>query len=1458
MNKYKMILLIPTAVLAVLLSGCKNTNAKNANEAKETGWIITKNATCTEDGEKVRTLSSGKKEYLIIKATGHTITEDEEIPASCTEDGLTAGEHCEVCGEVLKKQEVISAHHTASSKNGVAPTCTRAGRSSSSVCTVCGEEVKEEIKIRPLGHKYANGYCTRCNTQKPDCVELSFADFSEGSPTTFITKKAYPGGSTVTFSAYVPKGIPEQTWWGIAWTTDKNTANIYDCASPKNGKPLMNISVKGKWSTYTATLPDDGKSYYVYLGGPAGYSNWNGKNIKIDDFVIKNASGKVLANETFNDGYENSIFNVNQISDGIAVKNTISCPGGHNVKTLKGSPASCISDGLTDGEYCKKCGKIIKAQTVIPSAKGHDYDENFVCKKCGKTYENIAAKVYVSRLNENGESDFITKKAYPGGSTVKVRVKAPAGTQWWGFGFNTDKSKTSVYDAADYTGKTGKAINNSTGEWQTVTFNLPDDGKKYYIYVGGPREVEYVLIDDFTVYGKNGSLIEDCDFDNGISNSIFSISQVSFDGKSGIAENYIWEHGHKIVVDPAVKATCTTPGKTEGKICSVCGKVISKSKVIPALRIDKGHEYVDGECKYCHHKYQNRCLGIYTKNIVEEKNVNFITKKKYKGGTKITFDAYIPKETNWWGIAWTTDASKANIYEPAYGKTGIALNNPANNGKWATYSVTLPDDNKEYYIYFGTSVGEVGDKPFLFDNFIFTKGAKTLDTCYFDDGITAKNVTDIFDINEIGTNDKTVVTSEPHDYYSPCKKGHKTVDIPAVKATCTTKGKTAGKKCSVCGEIIVQPTEINYLSGDGKHHYDKNGKCIYCHNEKENMAVAIYTRYLVEESWANFISAKKYKGGTTVTFDAYVPAGTSWWGIAFTTDKAKTSIYDVVTAKGVNLADNAKLGKWETYTVTLPDDGNEYYFYFGAPVGEIGDNPVLLDDFVIKDKESEVIDKCNFDDGIKDKTVTDVFNINTSGLNSTTAAGEISHDYYSPCKSGHTLVDIPAVEATCTTKGKTAGKKCSVCGEVIVKPEEVNYLSGDGKHHYDENNVCIYCHLPKENEAVAIYTKNLVEESWANFISAKKYKGGTTVTFDAYVPKGTTWWGIAFTTDKTKTSIYDVVTDKGVNLADSAKLGKWETYTVTLPDDGNEYYFYFGAPVGEIGDNPFLLDNFVIKNKESEVIDKCDFDDGITDKTVTDVFNINTSGLNSTIAVSEVSHDYYNPCRKGHTLVDIPAVEATCTTKGKTAGKKCSVCGEIIEEPVETEYLSPDGKHHYEDGECIYCHEEESLITEDMAIAIEIKNLSTDKADLISSKAYKGGTTITFDAYVPTAKSSVTNSWWGIAWSTSSTLSGINGSSKPSNAVSLYSTSKLNKWATYTVNLPDDGNDYYFYVIGPSGNKAWNNGKKVYIDNIKITDSSGTVIGESNFNVKLDSNGIFTINGSDSVVTLAEHDSAGK
>ena len=57
--------------------------------------------------------------------------------------------------------------------------------------------------------------------------------------------------------------------------------------------------------------------------------------------------------------------------------------------------------------------------------------------------------------------------------------------------------------------------------------------------------------------------------------------------------------GHKVVIDPGVKATKTSTGLTEGSHCSECGLVLKKQEVIPKVTDDRNanysNEWVDGK-----------------------------------------------------------------------------------------------------------------------------------------------------------------------------------------------------------------------------------------------------------------------------------------------------------------------------------------------------------------------------------------------------------------------------------------------------------------------------------------------------------------------------------------------------------------------------------------------------------------------------------------------------------------------------------------------------------------------------------------------------------------------------------------------------------------------------------------------------------------------------------------------
>ena len=154
-------------------------------------WVVTQEPTCTEDGTVERTCKKcGEVETHAAPATGHT---EEDVPgyaATCTEDGLTDGVVCSVCGCVIVPQEVIPAlghdfeatvtEPTCTEKGYTTYTCTRCGYSyvgnyvdevphiddnHDHACDVCGEKISECVDEDPK-----DGYCDICGRFMCDCA----------------------------------------------------------------------------------------------------------------------------------------------------------------------------------------------------------------------------------------------------------------------------------------------------------------------------------------------------------------------------------------------------------------------------------------------------------------------------------------------------------------------------------------------------------------------------------------------------------------------------------------------------------------------------------------------------------------------------------------------------------------------------------------------------------------------------------------------------------------------------------------------------------------------------------------------------------------------------------------------------------------------------------------------------------------------------------------------------------------------------------------------------------------------------------------------------------------------------------------------------------------------------------------------------------------------------------------
>ena len=82
--------------------------------------------TCTKMGYTIYTCACGDKKVVDpVSALGHTVVIDKAIAPTCTATGLTEGEHCFVCGEITKAQEIV-------------PVIDHADGNGDSKCDTCG------------------------------------------------------------------------------------------------------------------------------------------------------------------------------------------------------------------------------------------------------------------------------------------------------------------------------------------------------------------------------------------------------------------------------------------------------------------------------------------------------------------------------------------------------------------------------------------------------------------------------------------------------------------------------------------------------------------------------------------------------------------------------------------------------------------------------------------------------------------------------------------------------------------------------------------------------------------------------------------------------------------------------------------------------------------------------------------------------------------------------------------------------------------------------------------------------------------------------------------------------------------------------------------------------------------------------------------------------------------------
>jgi len=726
-------------------------------------------ATCTQPGMTAGSYCAvctmDLSQRTVIPALGHAPETDPAVPNSCSSDGLTEGSHCDRCGEILVAQQIIPAAHKAVPIPPVAAGCNTSGLTEGSRCEVCGMVLTAQQEIPAKGHSFSDGVCTVCGAASGSCGDDLVWFLEDGimwisgsgamQNYSMGTAPWYSYRSKVT-ELVIDAGVTSVGTYAFAYCTNLKKITFEGSAPTIGANAFRNVTATA-FFTADASWSDSVRQNY------GGTITWVTDCGGIHVTVVDPAVAPTCTTTGLSEGSHCGV-----CGETIVPQNTVAALGhdcgqwttaeaptctkngqnrrdcsrcdyyetqlvsalGHTSQTVPAVAATCTATGLTEGSKCSVCGATITAQKTV-AALGHSYDSWYTTTAATCTTAGTQRRDCIRCDHYQTQAIGVIPH-----TSQTIPAVAPTCTSTG----LTEGSKCSVCGVTITAQQTVAALGHSYGSWTTTKA---------------------------ATCTANGTQRRDC----------------------GRCDHYetqtISATGHNQQTLPAVAATCTTSGLTEGKKCTVCGVIITAQQTVAALGHNCG-SWTTTKAATCtttgtQRRDCSRCDYFETQTTAVRGHsysswVTTVAATCTANGTQrrdcIRCDHY---ETQ---TIYATGHRERILSSVSATCTASGLT----EGKaCSTCGVTLTAQK---------TVPALGHS---YGNWETTTGA----TCTTD-----------------GQERRDCVRCDHYETQAIPAPGHTEQILAALEATCTETGLTEGKQCSVCQEILLAQETVEALGHD--------------------------------------------------------------------------------------------------------------------------------------------------------------------------------------------------------------------------------------------------------------------------------------------------------------------------------------------------------------------------------------------------------------------------------------------------------------------------------------------------------------------------------------------------------------------------------------------------------------------------------------------------------------------